>query len=498
MTSVGGETGPGAPSDVPGPVLAVFAHPDDETLLAGGLLALAAAEGRRVVVVTATRGERGEMIGRPDLEGTDAVALVREQEVAAALGALGVREHHWLGDLVGAGTGVATGPTGWTDSGMTWVAPGIAGPAPDAPVTALTSGDLEVQAAALARLIREVRPVVVVGDEAGGSYGHPDHSRAHAILARALVLAATNDDGDDGVRPVHAALAVAQDRQRAANEAVAVRLSVEDAPSVTGAPLLPPPGGGTPLPTLTRPLADVDVELDTTGVALQVLAALRSYPSQVQAVTVPVLDGVRPGARGGAPTRALASLSTDQAAIGWYAMSNGVAQPLLPVVGLTAVRGDVADLRAALAGLPRVGGDGTGQTSGAAADPTAVRPLVTPPSRGRVAAVLACLVLGLVVGLTATVVHRWRVADLPLGLVLAVVTVVVGGLTARSWGRGAGLLGFAVGTVGIIQAMAFVVAGGDVLVPGDTLGMVWLLGSVAAVGVAAFLPERWVGRSRTR
>lgn len=495
MTSVGGVTGPGAPSDVPGPVLAVFAHPDDETLLAGGLLALAAAQGRRVVVVTATRGERGEMIGRPDLEGTDAVAQVREQEVAAALRALGVREHHWLGDLVGAGTGVATGPTGWTDSGMTWVAPGIAGPAPDAPVTALTSGDLDVQAAALARLIREVRPVVVVGDEAGGSYGHPDHSRAHAILARALVLAATNDDGDDGVRPVHAALAVAQDRQRAANEAVAVRLSVEDTGGVTGAPLQPPPGAGTPLPTLTRPLADVDVELDTTGVALQVLAALRSYPSQVQAVTAPALDGVRPDARRGAAARALASLSTDQAAIGWYAMSNGVAQPLLPVVGLTAVRGDVADLRASLAGLPRVGADAA---SAAAVDPTAVRPLVTPPSRGRVAAVLACLVLGLVVGLTATVVHRWRLADLPLGLVLAVVTVVVGGLTARSWGRGAGLLGFAVGTVGIIQAMAFVVAGGDVLVPGDTLGMVWLLGSVAAVGVAAFLPERWVGRSRTR
>jgi N-acetyl-1-D-myo-inositol-2-amino-2-deoxy-alpha-D-glucopyranoside deacetylase len=497
VTSADGALVQATPSDVPGPLLAVFAHPDDETLLAGGLLALAAAQGRRVVVVTATRGERGEMIGRPDLEGTDAVPLVREQEVAAALRALGVREHHWLGDLVdaGAGAGAGTTATGWTDSGMTWVAPGIAGPAPDAPGTALTSGDLEVQAAALARLIREVRPAVVVGDEAGGSYGHPDHSRAHAILARALVLASTNDDGGDGVRPVHAALAVAQDRQRAANEAVAVRLSVEDTRGVTGAPLQPPPGAGTPLPTLTRPLADVDVELDTTGVALQVLAALRSYPSQVQAVTAPALDGVRPDARGGAAARALASLSTDQAAIGWYAMSNGVAQPLLPVVGLTAVRGDVADLRAALAGLPRIGG---GPASGAAADPTAVRPLVTPPSRGRVAAVLACLVLGLVVGLTATVVHRWRVADLPLGLVLAVVTVVVGGLTARSWGRGAGLLGFAVGTVGIIQAMAFVVAGGDVLVPGDTLGMVWLLGSVAAVGVAAFLPERWAGRGRTR
>ncbi|WP_454301268.1 PIG-L family deacetylase [Salana multivorans] len=81
---------------VPGPLLAVYAHPDDETLQAGALLALAAVRGRRVVVVTATRGERGEMIGMPEVEGTAEVREIRAREIRDALAALGVHEHHFL------------------------------------------------------------------------------------------------------------------------------------------------------------------------------------------------------------------------------------------------------------------------------------------------------------------------------------------------------------------------------------------------------------------
>lgn len=103
-----------------GGVLAVYAHPDDETLTAGGLLALAAGQGRRVAVVTATRGERGEMIGTPDLEGTAAVAPAREAERTQALEMLGVTERYWLDELPGALPA--------TDSGMTWLRPGVACP----------------------------------------------------------------------------------------------------------------------------------------------------------------------------------------------------------------------------------------------------------------------------------------------------------------------------------------------------------------------------------
>lgn len=78
-----------------GTILSVWAHPDDETYLAGGLMARAAANGSRVVCVTATRGE----LGSPDPQRWrpgPPLAAVRTGELAAALAELGVREHIWL------------------------------------------------------------------------------------------------------------------------------------------------------------------------------------------------------------------------------------------------------------------------------------------------------------------------------------------------------------------------------------------------------------------
>uniref|UniRef100_UPI000EE1BB73 PIG-L family deacetylase n=1 Tax=Miniimonas arenae TaxID=676201 RepID=UPI000EE1BB73 len=309
----------------PGPVLAVLAHPDDETLQLGGVLALAAAHGRHVVVVTATRGERGEMIGAPELEGTDAVADVRARELADALAALGVAEHRWLEEA-----------TRWTDSGMAWVAPGQAGPAPDAPGSALVRGDVQAQARALARLLRELRPAVVLCDEPGGSYGHPDHVHVHALVLDAVERAA-HDDGLDGEPwdvPVLAWAVQDAARLRAARAALA-DVALHPGPvGVDGAALTVPT---EELPALARPSAEVDVELDVTPVMPALLAALRRYPSQVQGASVPVLDAS--GARRG--TRAL---RPDQAAVGWYALSNGVLAPILPVAGLQLGRGDVAAL----------------------------------------------------------------------------------------------------------------------------------------------------------
>ncbi|MBF4767444.1 PIG-L family deacetylase [Nocardioides agariphilus] len=71
-----------------GTVLMVWAHPDDETYLAGGLSAALTASGQRVVCVTATRGEAGG-------EAAD-LAAIRTTELEAALALLGVEEHHWL------------------------------------------------------------------------------------------------------------------------------------------------------------------------------------------------------------------------------------------------------------------------------------------------------------------------------------------------------------------------------------------------------------------
>jgi len=77
-----------------GTILGVWAHPDDETYLTAGLMAQAALDGRRVVCITATRGEGGSM----DEERWPSATLgeVREAELMRCLELLGVTEHHWL------------------------------------------------------------------------------------------------------------------------------------------------------------------------------------------------------------------------------------------------------------------------------------------------------------------------------------------------------------------------------------------------------------------
>jgi LmbE family N-acetylglucosaminyl deacetylase len=78
-----------------GTLLAVFAHPDDEAYLAGGLMAHAVDRGRRTVCVTATKGELG--FPDDDPRSFDERAAVRDAELHACLDVLGVTEHHWLG-----------------------------------------------------------------------------------------------------------------------------------------------------------------------------------------------------------------------------------------------------------------------------------------------------------------------------------------------------------------------------------------------------------------
>ena len=77
-----------------GTVLSVWAHPDDEMYLSGGLMAEAARGGARVVCVTATRGEAGSQ--DPERWPPERMGEIREAELMASLEILGVREHHWL------------------------------------------------------------------------------------------------------------------------------------------------------------------------------------------------------------------------------------------------------------------------------------------------------------------------------------------------------------------------------------------------------------------
>lgn len=148
-------------------LLCVHPHPDDESIACGGTLARAAEQGQRPVVVTCTGGEEGENLAGIDLDGRS-LADHRRQELVEALGLLGVEAHHGLG---------------YRDSGM------AGSPANDHP-DSFHRADLRLAAIRLAAILRQVRPEVVVSDAADGTYGHPDHVKAHRVTAAAVQLAA--------------------------------------------------------------------------------------------------------------------------------------------------------------------------------------------------------------------------------------------------------------------------------------------------------------------
>lgn len=156
-------------------LLAVHAHPDDETLATGALLATAAAAGWDVGVLTATRGELGEVIP-PELRHLHGTELGhhRAAELATALTALGVGWHHFLDEW-------ADGPI--TDSGMTWLRPGVAGPGTGAGADALVHTERAGEYVAAA--IADFNPDVVVTYDPTGGYHHPDHVRVHELVMAA-------------------------------------------------------------------------------------------------------------------------------------------------------------------------------------------------------------------------------------------------------------------------------------------------------------------------
>ena len=163
-------------------VLFVHAHPDDETLATGGLIAELAARGVEVAVLTATRGEQGEVVDGPlaHLAGTPELTAHREGEVAAACATLGVRHHAFLGGPDARAAGLP--PRRYTDSGMAWLdeTETVAGPGDAAGPDSLTSADPAEVAADIAAYARAFGADAIVSYDAHGGYGHPDHVALHA------------------------------------------------------------------------------------------------------------------------------------------------------------------------------------------------------------------------------------------------------------------------------------------------------------------------------
>ena len=162
--------------DRPQRLILVHAHPDDETIGTGATMAKYAADGALVTLVTCTRGEEGEIVV-DDLAHLasgdhDRLGEHRVEELATACEALGVRDFRFLG---GAGR--------FRDSGM------MGEPTNDDP-RCFWRADMDEATRDLVRIVRDVRPQVMVTYDENGFYGHPDHIRANQVAVRAFDAAA--------------------------------------------------------------------------------------------------------------------------------------------------------------------------------------------------------------------------------------------------------------------------------------------------------------------
>jgi LmbE family N-acetylglucosaminyl deacetylase len=167
---VGRESADPGAVDSAGTVVFFHAHPDDEAIFTGGTIALLAAAGWRVVLVFATRGERGLLPA--NFDASAALGPLRAAETARAADILGVQRVEFLG---------------YSDSGLG---------EDDAAAEAFAGVDLFAAAAApeaaerLAGVLLAERPRALVTYDEHGIYGHPDHVMAHTVAYRAAEAAA--------------------------------------------------------------------------------------------------------------------------------------------------------------------------------------------------------------------------------------------------------------------------------------------------------------------
>jgi mycothiol S-conjugate amidase len=155
-------------------MIAVHAHPDDESSKGAATMAKYVREGVEVVVATCTGGERGSILNpamdRPDI--ADNIGAVRQEEMRHAREILGVRQE-WLG---------------FVDSGLP-----EGDPKPPLPEGCFGLQPLDVATAPLVRLIRSFKPQVIVTYDESGGYPHPDHIMCHKISVEAFNAAGDPD-----------------------------------------------------------------------------------------------------------------------------------------------------------------------------------------------------------------------------------------------------------------------------------------------------------------
>ncbi|MFD6351223.1 N-acetyl-1-D-myo-inositol-2-amino-2-deoxy-alpha-D-glucopyranoside deacetylase [Nocardia tengchongensis] len=269
-------------------LLLVHAHPDDESITTGGTIAHYRRRGVPVTVVTCTLGEEGEVIGDEYAHlvagSADQLGGYRIAELSRALNELDVDAPHFLG---GAGR--------WRDSGMAGT------PSARNPRAFVNSGNAASDA--LVQVLLELRPRVVIGYDPRGGYGHPDHIRAHEIT-----MAAVDAASDWGWTVPKVYWTVTDASVLAMHTEALKRRTVNQLPGALPRGWRLPHDGEL----ACVPAESVTTTVDVSDVLAAKRAALRAHATQVT---------VAPSGRD-------------------FALSNDVAQPVLPEEHYILVRGE--------------------------------------------------------------------------------------------------------------------------------------------------------------
>jgi N-acetyl-1-D-myo-inositol-2-amino-2-deoxy-alpha-D-glucopyranoside deacetylase len=244
--------------------MVVHAHPDDEVITTGVALAsYADAPDTSVTLVTCTLGEEGEVLVpelvnlRADLG--DQLGGYRIGELAGACAALGIADQRFLG-----------GPGRYRDSGMM-------GTPPNDHPRCLWRADLDEATADLVRIVRDVRPQVLVSYDEHGGYGHPDHIRAHQITARAFTAAADPDFAPDAGAPWQVAKRYQTAMPRSAAQAGFDHFRNSDVPNN-------PFAGLESIDDMVVRLTDdaeITTEIDASAFVEAKIAAMRAHRTQM-------------------------------------------------------------------------------------------------------------------------------------------------------------------------------------------------------------------------
>ena len=237
------------PAGPPRGLLAIFAHPDDETFGGGGVLALAAGRGVPTNLVCATDGDLGGQAGARELD-----RELRHGELRNAMLALGVGEPIFLG---------------YRDSGMeNW----------PRPADCFANADPEEVVGRLEAIMAELRPAVVLTFDPGGIYGHPDHVTVSARATEAYRRAARRPGGPRALYHQAIPRSGLAEMGRLQEAFAAARGDAASAAPPTEDDLLQQ----RRFVELARPDEDITTVVDVRSVLDRKLAALAAHASQMR------------------------------------------------------------------------------------------------------------------------------------------------------------------------------------------------------------------------